>query len=101
MRLVRRGGKILVFGAQQEMRLRYRDMRLKGIELRFPEAMYDSQRGVVYWDEALRTIRDGELDLESLITMRVTLDDLPEIFANYNYKDWIKVIVEPWVEKGL
>jgi threonine dehydrogenase-like Zn-dependent dehydrogenase len=57
--------------------------------------MYDSQRGVVYWDEALRTIKDGELDLENLITMRVTLDDLPEIFPNYNYKDWIKVIVEP------
>jgi len=93
--LVRPGGRIAVFGAQNELVLPYRDLRIKGVEMRFPQATFDSQREALYWEEALRLMREGEVDVKGLITHRMSLWDLPEIFAKYDRENWVKVILEP------
>jgi len=93
--LVRPGGRIAVFGAQNELVLPYRDLRIKGVEMRFPQATFDSQREALYWEEALRLMREGEVDVKGLITHRMSLWDLPEIFAKYDRENWVKVVLEP------
>jgi L-iditol 2-dehydrogenase len=95
IKLVREGGRILVFAAQDEMVLPYGELRKKGVEMRFPEATFDSQRKALYWEEALRLMREGEVDVKSLITHRRSLWELPEIFENYDRQNWVKVILQP------
>jgi threonine dehydrogenase-like Zn-dependent dehydrogenase len=70
-------------------------LRIKGVEMRFPQATFDSQREALYWEEALRLMREGEVDVKGLITHRMSLWDLPEIFAKYDRENWVKVILEP------
>lgn len=93
--LVKAGGLIFVFGAQGEIILPYKPLRQKGVEMRFPEAMVDTQRKITYWNEALRMLKKRTIDVHSLITARKKLQELPEIFANYDKENWIKIIVEP------
>jgi threonine dehydrogenase-like Zn-dependent dehydrogenase len=95
IRLVKIGGRILVFGANNEMVLPYGDLRKKGVEMRFPEATFDSQRKAIYWEEALRLMKHKEIDVDSIITHRMSLWDLPEIFENYDRENWAKVILTP------
>jgi threonine dehydrogenase-like Zn-dependent dehydrogenase len=91
--LVKTGGKILIFGAQQMMEIPYKPLRMKGIEMRFPEATYDSQRKRVYWQDAVDVMRNKEIDVHSLITCRLNMWDLQSIFEGYDRENWIKVIV--------
>ncbi|HOO55515.1 MAG TPA: zinc-binding dehydrogenase [bacterium] len=96
--LVRPGLRVLVFGAQKEQHIPYEDCRRKGIEIVYPEAMVNSKAGVEYWDAALDLIAgvDGKkLDLESLVTKRISLEQAAYDFEHYNREEWIKVIVEP------
>lgn len=97
--LVRPGFRVLVFGAQEMQHIPYEKCRRKGIEIVYPEAMVNSKDGVDYWNEALDLIagKGGkQLDLESLITKRVTLEEAVDVFKNYDREKWIKIIVEPW-----
>jgi len=95
--LVRAGFRVLVFGAQEIQMVPYKDCRKKGVELVYPEAMVNSKDDVDYWDKALDLIagKEGGLDLESLVTKRISLEEAVHAFEHYDREKWIKVIVEP------
>jgi threonine dehydrogenase-like Zn-dependent dehydrogenase len=93
--LVRSGFRVIVFGAQKMQYIPYVICRKKGVELVYPEAMVNSKFGKDYWNEALDMIASGVLNLEDLITRRITLEDTIDAFKYYNRQEWIKIIVEP------
>ncbi|MFX1391900.1 MAG: zinc-binding dehydrogenase [Promethearchaeota archaeon] len=93
--LVKPGFRIAVFGAQKLMQIPYVNCRKKGVELVYPEAMVNSKANKDYWDEALDMIAEKKLDLKSLITKRITLEEAVDAFKYYDRKKWIKIIVEP------
>lgn len=60
--------------------------------------MVNSKAGKDYWTEALDVIagKGGrKLELESLITKRISLEEAIDAFHHYDREKWIKVIVEP------
>jgi len=93
--LVRSGYRVIVFGAQKMQYIPYVNCIKKGVELGYPEAMVNSKAEKDYWDEALDMIASEKLDLESLITKRITLEETVDAFNWYNREEWIKIIVEP------
>lgn len=93
--LIKPGYRVVVFGAQKMQYIPYVNCRKKGVELVYPEAMVNSKAGKDYWDESLDMIASGKLDLESLITKRITLEEAIDAFKYYDREKWIKVIVEP------
>lgn len=93
--LVRPGYRVVVFGAQKMQYIPYVNCRKKGVELIYPEAMVNSKAGKDYWDEALNMIASGKLDLEGLITKRITLEEAVDAFKYYNREEWVKIIVQP------
>lgn len=93
--IVQSGFRVVVFGAQKIQYIPYVNCRKKGVELVYPEAMVNSKLDKDYWDEALDMIASGKLDLESLITKRITLEEAVDAFKYYNREEWIKIIVEP------
>ncbi|TXT61617.1 MAG: putative D-xylulose reductase [Promethearchaeota archaeon] len=93
--LVKSGYRVIVFGAQKMQYIPYVNCRKKGVELIYPEAMVNSKENKDYWDEALDMIASKKLDLESLITKRISLEEAVDAFKYYNREEWIKVIVEP------
>jgi len=93
--LVKPGFRIIVFGAQKMQYIPYVDCRKKGVELIYPEAMVNSKLDKDYWDEALNLIASKTLDLQSLITKRITLEEAVDAFRYYDREKWIKIIVEP------
>jgi L-iditol 2-dehydrogenase len=93
--LVKPGYRVIVFGAQKMQNIPYVNCRKKGVELVYPEAMVNSKEGKDYWDEALDMIASKKLDLNSLITKHITLEEAVDTFKFYNRKEWIKIIVEP------
>ncbi|TFF98164.1 MAG: hypothetical protein EU541_07195, partial [Promethearchaeota archaeon] len=93
--LVQPGFRVVVFGAQKMQRIPYVNCRKKGVELVYPEAMVNSKAQKDYWDEALDMIASGELELESLVTNRISLEEAVDAFKYYNREEWIKIIVEP------
>ena len=96
--LVKPGYRVSVFGAQKLMHIPYVNCRKKGVELVYPEAMVNSKVDKDYWDEALDMIASKKLDLESLITKRITLEEAVDAFIHYDRQKWIKIIVEPQKE---
>jgi len=99
VKLVRPGHRVLVFGAQKIQVIPYEDCRRKGAELVYPEAMMNSKADRDYWEPALDLIagKGGyKLDLESLVTKRISLEEAVPLFEHYNREEYIKVIVEPW-----
>lgn len=95
IKLVKPGHRVSVFGAQKLMQVPYVDCRKKGVELVYPEAMVNSKADKDYWNEALDMIATKNLDLEKLITKRITLEEAVDAFKYYNREEWIKIIVEP------
>ncbi len=93
--LVYSGYRVMVFGAQKLMQIPYVNCRQKGVELVYPEAMVNSKADKVYWDDALNMIATKSLDLDTIITKRISLEMAVEAFKYYDRKKWIKVIVEP------
>jgi threonine dehydrogenase-like Zn-dependent dehydrogenase len=85
----------MVFGAQKIQQIPYVNCRKKGVELVYPEAMINSKADKDYWDEALDLIASNKLDLKSLITKRITLEQAVDTFKYYDREKWIKIIVEP------
>jgi threonine dehydrogenase-like Zn-dependent dehydrogenase len=73
----------------------YVNCRKKGVELVYPEAMVNSKADKDYWDDALNLIASKKLDLNSLITKRITLEEAVDAFKYYDREKWIKIIVEP------
>jgi L-iditol 2-dehydrogenase len=101
--LVKSGFRVMVFGAQKMQYVPYEDCRKKGVELVYPEAMVNSKADKDYWTEALDMIAGKgrkKLDLESLITKRISLEEAVEAFQRYDREQWIKVIVEPHRRRG-
>jgi len=94
--LVRPGFRVLVFGAQKVQMIPYENCRKKGVELIYPEATMNSKDGVSYWNAALDLIAEKKLELENLITSRVSLEEAVKAFEYYNRAEWIKVLVEPF-----
>jgi threonine dehydrogenase-like Zn-dependent dehydrogenase len=93
--IVKSGYRVIVFGAQKMQYIPYVNCRKKGVELVYPEAMVNSKEDKDYWDEALDMIASNKLDLQSLITKRITLEEAVDAFKYYDREKWIKVIVEP------
>jgi L-gulonate 5-dehydrogenase len=93
--LVKPGFRVIVFGAQKMQHIPYVDCRKKGVELVYPEAMVNSKLNKNYWDEALDLIASKVLDLKSLITKRINLEEAVDAFRYYDREKWIKIIVEP------
>lgn len=93
--VVKSGFRVLVFGAQKIQHIPYANCRKKGVELIYPEAMVNSKADKDYWDNALNLIASKEIDLESLITKRLTLEEAIDAFTYYDREKWIKLIVEP------
>ena len=61
--------------------------------------MVNSKDDVDYWNAALDLIagRDGrKLELETLITKRISLSEAVKAFEFYDRREWIKVLVEPF-----
>ena len=94
--LVRPGFRVLVFGAQKMQMIPYENCRRKGVELVYPEATMNSKDDVSYWHAALDLIASKELELEDLITNRISLEEAVQAFEHYNRAEWIKVLVEPF-----
>jgi len=95
IKIVKSGFRVIVFGAQKMQYIPYVNCRKKGVELVYPEAMVNSKADKDYWDEALDMIASKKLDLESLITKRITLEEALDAFKYYDRQKWIKIIVEP------
>jgi L-iditol 2-dehydrogenase len=93
--LVISGYKVIVFGAQKMQYIPYVNCRKKGVELIYPEAMMNSKADKDYWEEALDLIASKKLELNSLITKRITLEEAINAFRFYDREKWIKIIVEP------
>jgi len=93
--LVKSGHRVIVFGAQKMQEIPYVNCRKKGVELVYPEAMVNSKLDKDYWNEALDMIASKKLDLDKLITKRITLEEALDAFTYYDRKKWIKIIVEP------
>lgn len=93
--IVKSGYRVIVFGAQKMQYIPYVNCRKKGVELVYPEAMVNSKADKDYWDEALDMIASKTLDLDSLITKRITLEEAVDAFKYYDREKWIKIIVEP------
>ena len=93
--LVKQGYRVIVFGAQKMQYIPYVDCRKKGVELIYPEAMVNSKVDKDYWNDALNMIASKKLDLGSLITKRITLEEAVDVFKYYDREKWIKIIVEP------
>lgn len=93
--IVKSGYRVIVFGAQKMQNIPYVDCRKKGVELVYPEAMMNSKANKDYWDEALDMIASKKLDLESLISKKITLEEAVDAFRYYDREKWIKIIVEP------
>ncbi|MHA1491904.1 MAG: hypothetical protein ACTSRI_19910, partial [Promethearchaeota archaeon] len=87
--------RVIVFGAQKMQYIPYVNCRKKGVELVYPEAMVNSKLDKNYWTEALDMISSKKLDLGSLITNRITLEEAVDTFRYYDREKWIKIIVEP------
>ena len=96
--LVKSGFRILVFGAQKMQYIPYVNCRKKGVEIVYPEAMVNSKEDKDYWMDALDLIGSNKLDLNSLITRRITLEQAVDAFKYYDREKWIKIIVEPQKE---
>ena len=94
--LVYSGFRVMVFGAQKLMQIPYVDCRKKGVELVYPEAMVNSKANKDYWDEALNLIASKTLDLDKLVTKRISLEEAVDAFKYYDREKWIKIIVEPF-----
>jgi threonine dehydrogenase-like Zn-dependent dehydrogenase len=97
--MVRPGFRVLIFGAQKIQMIPYERCRKKGVELVYPEAMVNSKKDVDYWNAALDLIagKNGKkLQLDDLITKRISLEEAIEAFEYYDREKWIKVIVEPF-----
>lgn len=97
--LIRPGFRVLIFGAQKIQMIPYENCRKKGVELVYPEAMVNSKDDVDYWNAALDLIagKSGKkLELDDLITKRISLDEAVKAFEYYDREKWIKVIVEPF-----
>jgi threonine dehydrogenase-like Zn-dependent dehydrogenase len=97
--MVRPGFRVLIFGAQKIQMIPYEKCRKKGVELIYPEAMVNSKEDVDYWHAALDLIagKGGKkLELDSLITKRISLEEAVNAFEYYDREKWIKVIVEPF-----
>ena len=93
--LVKSGFRVIVFGAQKMQLIPYVNCRRKGVELVYPEAMVNSKADKDYWNDALNLIGSEKLDLNSLITKRITLEQAVDAFHYYDREKWIKIIVEP------
>jgi len=93
--LVKSGYRVIVFGAQKIQNIPYVNCRKKGVELVYPEAMVNSKIDKDYWDDALNLIASKKIDLNSLITNRITLEEAINAFNYYDREKWIKIIVEP------
>ncbi|MFX1298025.1 MAG: zinc-binding dehydrogenase [Promethearchaeota archaeon] len=93
--IVKSGYRVIVFGAQKMQYIPYVNCRKKGVELIYPEAMVNSKADKDYWYDALDMIASKKLDLESLITKRITLEEAVDAFKYYDREKWIKIIVEP------
>ena len=93
--LVYSGYRVMVFGAQKLMQIPYVDCRKKGVELVYPEAMVNSKEDKVYWDDVLNMIATKSLDLDNLITKRISLEEAVDAFKYHDREKWIKVMVEP------
>jgi threonine dehydrogenase-like Zn-dependent dehydrogenase len=97
--LVRPGFRVLVFGAQKMQLIPYEKCRKKGVELVYPEAMVNSKDDVDYWNAALDLIAGSggkRLELEDLITRRISLAEAVRAFEFYDRGEWIKILVEPF-----
>ena len=93
--LVKPGFRVIVFGAQKMQYIPYVSCRKKGVELVYPEAMVNSKSDKDYWKEALDLIATKSLDLDKLVTKRITLEEAVDAFEYYDREKWIKIIVEP------
>jgi threonine dehydrogenase-like Zn-dependent dehydrogenase len=97
--LVRAGFRVLIFGAQKIQMIPYENCRKKGVELVYPEAMVNSKEDVDYWDAALDLIagkNEKKLELDDLITQRISLEEAVKAFEYYDREKWIKILVEPF-----
>ena len=97
--LVRSGFRVIVFGAQKMQLIPYANCRKKGVELVYPEAMVNSKDDLDYWHAALDLIAGSEgkkLELDELITRRISLAEALKAFEFYDRGEWIKILVEPF-----
>lgn len=93
--IVKSGHRVIVFGAQKMQYIPYVNCRKKGVELVYPEAMVNSKLDKDYWNDALDMIAKKNLDLNHLITKRITLEEAITAFKYYDREKWIKIVVEP------
>ena len=94
--LVRPGFRVLVFGAQRTQIIPYEKCRLRGVEIVYPQATFNSKDGANYWHAALDLIAERKLKLLELITHRVSLKEAVQVFEFYKRDEYIKVLIEPF-----
>jgi L-iditol 2-dehydrogenase len=87
-----RGGQVLYFAAAMKERLQlpldlvhYKELKLIG--------SYDST--IAYFEDALRVMDCGLVDLEPLITGQFSLEDIQEAFETARKREGLKIIIRP------
>ncbi|MGQ9514663.1 MAG: zinc-dependent alcohol dehydrogenase [Thermoproteota archaeon] len=93
--IVAQNGTIIIYGCQQMMSLPYRPLRRKGVRIEFGTASTNARKGIDYTLLAIRMLQKDSLDTQDIISKKTALQELPDILANFDREDWIKVIVEP------
>jgi 2-desacetyl-2-hydroxyethyl bacteriochlorophyllide A dehydrogenase len=88
--LVRKGGRVVLFGLDTQARGTISQARITRDELQVLGAYV----GRDAFPSAIRLLEQGRLDLEPLVTHRVTLDQLPQALERLRTGKAAKVIVE-------
>ncbi|HEV3230980.1 MAG TPA: alcohol dehydrogenase catalytic domain-containing protein [Candidatus Dormibacteraeota bacterium] len=91
--MVRFGGRIAVIGvhSEPEATMPLQMMFVKGIDLKF----CGTANVVGHWDEALRMIREHQIDPEAIISHRLPLDDALRGYELFESREAMKVVLKP------
>jgi threonine dehydrogenase-like Zn-dependent dehydrogenase len=90
LELAEPGGRILLFGLDERVRVEIAQERITRYEL----TVMGSFVGQDVFPAAIRLLQQGRLDLEPLVTHRIAVEDLPEALAELRAGRAVKVEVE-------
>jgi threonine dehydrogenase-like Zn-dependent dehydrogenase len=91
--LVRRGGRVVVAGvyAGETVELQLGAAWARALDLRFTGVCPVHR----HWERVMREVETGALDPTPLVSARVELEGVPEMYARFDRREVMKVLIEP------